>query len=185
MNRKNVIRTLTIIAVVLLLGWSFFYFSDNTRGYKPVDTSVAMAQINSDNVKSAQIDDREQQVRLDLKNGNGDTQDSDKIITKYPTGYGVDLFNALQAKEEARRRAEEDARKAEVERRNQEAARLAAERRQFVAGDADNQQRIRLACAEVAQRGVLFGASLGRAEIDAEVDKLRIRVPTASANRRL
>ena len=60
--------------MVLLLGWSFFYFSDNTRGYKPVDTSVAMAQINSDNVKSAQIDDREQQVRLDLKSGNGDTK---------------------------------------------------------------------------------------------------------------
>ena len=98
MNRKNVIRTLTVIAVVLLLGWSFFYFSDNTRGYKPVDTSVAMAQINSDNVKSAQIDDREQQLRLDLKNGNGDTSDSDKIITKYPTGYGVTLFDALSAK---------------------------------------------------------------------------------------
>src|SRR6185436_3680613 len=69
MNRKNVIRTLTAIAVVLLLGWSFFYFSDDTRGYKPVDTSVAMAQINSDNV-----------------------------ITKYPTGYAVPLFDALNAK---------------------------------------------------------------------------------------
>jgi cell division protease FtsH len=98
MNRKNVIRTVTAIAVVLLLGWSFFYFSDDTRGYKPVDTSVAMAQIDSDNVKSAQIDDREQQVRLDLKNANGDTENSDKVITKYPTGYGVDLFNALNAK---------------------------------------------------------------------------------------
>src|SRR5215213_6625297 len=98
MNRKNVIRTLTVIAVVLLLGWSFFYFSDNTRGYKPVDTSVAMAQINSDNVKSAQIDDREQQVRLDLKSGNGDTEDSDKVIAKYPTGYGVPLFDSLSAK---------------------------------------------------------------------------------------
>jgi cell division protease FtsH len=98
MNRKNVIRTLTAIAVVLLLGWSFFYFSDDTRGYKPVDTSVAMSQINGDNVNSAQIDDREQQVRLDLKNGNGDTENSDKIIAKYPTGFGVDLFNALSAK---------------------------------------------------------------------------------------
>ncbi|MCV7358433.1 ATP-dependent zinc metalloprotease FtsH [Mycolicibacterium fluoranthenivorans] len=98
MNRKNVIRTLTAIAVVLLLGWSFFYFSDDTRGYKPVDTSVAMAQISADNVKSAQIDDREQQVRLELKSGNGDTENSDKIITKYPNGYGVDLFNALTAK---------------------------------------------------------------------------------------
>ena len=98
MNRKNVIRTLTVVAVVLLLGWSFYYFSDDTRGFKPVDTSVAMSQISSDNVKSAQIDDREQQLRLELKNGNGDTQDSDKIITKYPTGYGVQLFDALSAK---------------------------------------------------------------------------------------
>ncbi|MGU3502259.1 ATP-dependent zinc metalloprotease FtsH [Mycobacterium sp. C31M] len=98
MNRKNVIRTLTAIAVVLLLGWSFFYFSDDTRGYKPVDTSVAMAQINSDNVNSAQIDDREQQLRLDLKSGNGDTENSDKILTKYPTGVGVQLFDALSEK---------------------------------------------------------------------------------------
>ena len=84
MNRKNVIRTVTAIAVVLLLGWSFFYFSDDTRGYKPVDTSVAMSQISGDNVKSAQIDDREQQLRLTLKKGNNDTDNSDKVITKYP-----------------------------------------------------------------------------------------------------
>ncbi len=98
MNRKNVIRTLTAVGVVLLLGWSFFYFSDDTRGYKPVDTSVAMAQIKSDNVKSAQIDDREQQVRLTLKDSNHDTDGSAKIITKYPTGYAVPLFDALNGK---------------------------------------------------------------------------------------
>src|SRR6201993_4757438 len=99
MNRKNVIRTLTAIAVVLLLGWSFFYFSDDTRGFKPVDTSVAMAQIKSGNVKSAQIDDREQQVRLTLKSANSGTDGSDKIITKYPTGYAVPLFDALTSKD--------------------------------------------------------------------------------------
>ena len=99
MNRKNVIRTLTAIAVVLLLGWSFFYFSDDTRGFKPVDTSVAMAQIKSGNVKSAQIDDREQQVRLTLKSANSGTDGSDKIITKYPTGYAVPLFEALTSKD--------------------------------------------------------------------------------------
>jgi len=98
MNRKNVIRTLTAIAIVLLLGWSFFYFSDDTRGYKPVDTSVAVAQINSDNIKSAQIDDREQQLRLTLKNGNDATGNSDKIITKFPTGYAATLFDQLNAK---------------------------------------------------------------------------------------
>lgn len=98
MNRKNVTRTITAIAVVVLLGWSFFYFSDDTRGYKPVDTSVAITQINGDNVKSAQIDDREQQLRLILKKGNNETDGSEKVITKYPTGYAVDLFNALSAK---------------------------------------------------------------------------------------
>ena len=98
MNRKNVIRTLTVIAIVLLLGWAFFYFSDDTRGFRPVDTSVAVAQINGDNVNSAQIDDREQQLRLELKNGNKETGDSNKVITKYPTGYAVNLFDALTAK---------------------------------------------------------------------------------------
>ena len=99
MNRKNVIRTLTAIAVVLLLGWSFFYFSDDTRGFKPVDTSVAMAQIKGGNVKSAQIDDREQQVRMTLKSAATGTEGSDKIITHFPTGYAVPLFDQLNGKD--------------------------------------------------------------------------------------
>ncbi len=99
MNRKNVTRTLTAIAVVLLLGWSFFYFGDDTRGYKPVDTSVAIAQIKAGNVKSAQIDDREQQVRIVLKSASSGTDGSDKIITKYPTGYAVPLFESLTSKD--------------------------------------------------------------------------------------
>src|SRR6202008_4373451 len=98
MNRKNVIRPITAIVVVVLLGWSFFYFNDDTRGYKSVDTSVAVAQINGDNVKSAQIDDREQQLRLTLKKGNNDTDNNDKVIAKSPTGYAVPLFDALSAK---------------------------------------------------------------------------------------
>ena len=98
MNRKNVIRTITVIAVVLLGAWLFYFFSDDKRGFHPVDTSVAMAQINSDNVKNAQIDDREQQLRLELKNANADTDNNDKVITQYPTGYAVPLFDALNAK---------------------------------------------------------------------------------------
>lgn len=113
MNRKNVTRTVTVIAVVMLLGWMFFYFSDDTRGYKSVDTSVAVAQIQGDNVKSAQIDDREQQLRLVLKNPltsvevsdgagkpakPGRVEKVDKLITKYPTGYAVPLYDALTAK---------------------------------------------------------------------------------------
>jgi cell division protease FtsH len=98
MNRKNVIRTIVAVAVVLLLGFFLFYLGDDTRDYAPVDTSVAVSQINSDNVNSAQIDDREQRLRLDLKNGNGGTEGKTQILTNYPAGYGVDLFNALTAK---------------------------------------------------------------------------------------
>ena len=54
MNRKTVIRTLTVVGSVLLLGWLFFYLNDDTRGFKPVDTSVAVAQISGDNVKANQ-----------------------------------------------------------------------------------------------------------------------------------
>jgi len=91
-------RTLTVIAAVLLLGWLFFYFNDDTRGFKPIDTSVATAQISADNVKTAQIDDREQQLRLELKDANDQTADSTKVIAKYPTGYAVPLFDSLTAK---------------------------------------------------------------------------------------
>ncbi|MCB1290761.1 MAG: ATP-dependent metallopeptidase FtsH/Yme1/Tma family protein, partial [Mycobacterium sp.] len=98
MNRKNVIRTLTVIAAVLLLGWLFFYLNDDTRGFKPVDTSVAVAQINGDNVKTAQIDDREQQLRLELKSASDETDGSTKVIAKYPTGYAVPLFDSLNGK---------------------------------------------------------------------------------------
>src|SRR6201747_860237 len=99
MNRKNVIRTLTAIAVVLLLGLSFFYFSDDTRGFKPLDTSVGMAQFKGGNVKSAPTDAREQQVRLTLKSAATGTEGSDKIITHFPTGYAVPLFDQLNAKD--------------------------------------------------------------------------------------
>src|ERR1700737_543187 len=99
MNRKNVIRTLTAIAAVLLLGWSFFYFGDDPPRYKPVDTSVAMAQIKGGNVKSAQIDDREQQVRITLKKASSGTDGCDKNNPKYPPRYAVPLFDALTSKD--------------------------------------------------------------------------------------
>ena len=100
MNRKDVIRTLTAIGVVLLLGCAFssFSFSDDTRGYKSVDTSVAVAQIAADNVKSATIDDREQQLQLILKSPNSDTENSDKIITNFRPGDGATLVKQLHAK---------------------------------------------------------------------------------------
>ena len=58
-----------------------------------------------------------------------------------------------------------------------------AARQRLVAGNADNQQCIGLAGAEIIERRAVLGPSLGRAEVDAEVDKLRIRTLTALLRR--
>ncbi|BBZ64693.1 ATP-dependent zinc metalloprotease FtsH [Mycolicibacterium insubricum] len=97
MNRKIAIRTLTVLLALIGAGLLIFYLSDDTRGYKAVPTSVATTQIRNDNVAKAQIDDREQQLRLDLRGSATGTEGSDKIITKYPTGYGATLFDELNA----------------------------------------------------------------------------------------
>ena len=84
MNRKTVFRNVLLVAVVLLVIYAFSYFSNDTRDFKTVDTSVAISQLDAKNVESAQIDDREQQVRLWLKNGNDATDGKTQILAKYP-----------------------------------------------------------------------------------------------------
>ena len=63
MNRKTVFRNLAIVAGILLVIYAFSYFGDDTRGFTQVDTSVAVAQLESQNVSEARIDDREQRAR--------------------------------------------------------------------------------------------------------------------------
>ncbi|MGU3432900.1 ATP-dependent zinc metalloprotease FtsH [Actinomycetes bacterium M1A6_2h] len=96
MNRKTVFRNLGIVAAVLLVIYAFSYFGNTTRDWSNVDTSVAIAQLDAKNVDKAQIDDREQAVRLTLKNGdstNGDTQ----IIAKYPDSVSGQIFDKVAA----------------------------------------------------------------------------------------
>ena len=82
MNRKTVFRNLAIVAGILLVIYAFSYFSNDTRGWKSVDTSVALSQITDKNVKSVQMDDREQQLRIKLKNGNDKTDGETQILAK-------------------------------------------------------------------------------------------------------
>ncbi|MBH0781295.1 ATP-dependent zinc metalloprotease FtsH [Nocardia bovistercoris] len=99
MNRKTVFRTLAIIAGILLVVYAFSYFGNDTRGWKNVDTSVALSQLDDkQNVKKVQIDDREQQLRIELNNGNDATGGQTKIITKYPGGSETSsqIFQAVQ-----------------------------------------------------------------------------------------
>ncbi|MFE3100606.1 ATP-dependent zinc metalloprotease FtsH [Nocardia tengchongensis] len=99
MTRKNVFRNLAIVAGFLLVIWLVSYFSNDTRGWHSVDTSVALSQLqDKSNVESVQIDDKEQQLRITLKNGNDATKNETKLIAKYPGGGEVSaqVFKAAQ-----------------------------------------------------------------------------------------
>ncbi|WP_280397601.1 ATP-dependent zinc metalloprotease FtsH [Nocardia carnea] len=99
MNRKTVFRTLAIIAGILLVIYLFSFFGNDTRGWQNVDTSVALEQLkNKDNITHVQIDDREQQLRIELKSGNDATEGQNKIIAKYPGGSdtSAQIFRAVQ-----------------------------------------------------------------------------------------
>ncbi|QBJ97047.1 ATP-dependent zinc metalloprotease FtsH [Rhodococcus sp. ABRD24] len=94
MNRKTVFRNLAIVAGILLVIYAFSYFGNDTRGFKSVDTSVAITQLDSKNVERAQIDDREQQVRLWLKNGDA-TDGKTQVIAKYPNAASEQIFDKV------------------------------------------------------------------------------------------
>ena len=96
MNRKTVFRNVLLVAVVLLVIYAFSYFSNDTRDFKTVDTSVAISQLDAKNVESAQIDDREQQVRLWLKNGNDATDGKTQILAKYPASASEQIFDKVE-----------------------------------------------------------------------------------------
>lgn len=94
MNRKTVFRNLAIVALIVLAIWGWTVLRDTNRDYKGVDTSVAMTQLNIKNVSEVQIDDREQTLRMTLKDPvNGDT----KISSKYPAQTTEEVFNRVDA----------------------------------------------------------------------------------------
>jgi cell division protease FtsH len=103
MDRKRLFRSpLAWIVAALVLGYLLFsqYF-DDTRGYTQVSTSQALTQISDGNVTNAVIEDKEQQLRLDLKNpittdnGSRATVSTTKVVTQYPMGGSQPIFNAL------------------------------------------------------------------------------------------
>jgi cell division protease FtsH len=97
MDRKRLLRNpLLWIVALLLIYYAFSTLFDSNRGYAQVTTSQALEQITTNNVANANISDKEQQLKLDLKKPvNGST----KIITSYPGGNTVnELFDQLKNK---------------------------------------------------------------------------------------
>ena len=72
---------------------------DDTRGYTQVPTSQAIAQVNAGNVKEANLEDKEQQLKLSLTNKiSVDGQQVDQIITPFPANASGDIYNQLVSK---------------------------------------------------------------------------------------
>ncbi|WP_278314326.1 ATP-dependent zinc metalloprotease FtsH [Lolliginicoccus levis] len=99
MNRKTVFRNLALIAAILLVIYAFTYFGSDTRDYHDVETSVAVSQLESGNVVEAQIDDREQQLRLTLREAIDESEGNTQIIAKYPTGAAEQIYDQVNAAE--------------------------------------------------------------------------------------
>ena len=101
MNKKRVFRIVTVVGLVLLLFFAFSTLTDDTRNYREVDTSVAMAQLNNGNAMEAQIDDREQLLRLTLRDGievDG-TEDVNEVMAQYPARGTDEVFAAVTGNE--------------------------------------------------------------------------------------
>src|SRR4051812_34384219 len=94
MDRKRLLRNPLIwILAAILVYFTFSVLFDDTRGFKQVPTSTAIAQIQGGNVREALIEDKEQRLRLTLiQPVEGSTQ----VITQYPLDTSQQVFTALQ-----------------------------------------------------------------------------------------
>ncbi|GAA0263087.1 ATP-dependent zinc metalloprotease FtsH [Cryptosporangium japonicum] len=92
--RRPLVWIILMILVALLLGSLFTGDGD----YKKVDTSVALAQVREGNYNKAQLQDKEQILRLELKN---DYRGDKKIEASFPSQSADDVFSLLSEKSEA------------------------------------------------------------------------------------
>ena len=66
-KNKKVLRWGIIGAIALIVLYLLTLIGDDSRAYQRVDTSVAIEQLQNHNAEEVQIDDREQRVRIDLR----------------------------------------------------------------------------------------------------------------------
>src|SRR6266545_1870240 len=97
MDRKRLLRNpLLWILVVLLLYFGISMLFDDTRGYTEVPTSKAVSQITAGNVEKAELEDKEQRLKLTLRAPiEQDGQQVKQILTQYPGGATGEIYNAL------------------------------------------------------------------------------------------
>ena len=98
MKNKRILQIGLGAAVFLVVLFIFTTLTDDTRSYLRVDTSVAMEQLNGGNVEEAQIDDREQRVRLTLREPItvDETEDVGEVMAQYPARATDQVFSSVR-----------------------------------------------------------------------------------------
>ncbi|WP_288872588.1 ATP-dependent zinc metalloprotease FtsH [uncultured Corynebacterium sp.] len=100
-KNKNVMRWGIMGAIALIVLYLLTLIGDDTRAYQDVDTSVAMQQLREHNAEEVQIDDREQRVRIDLREPItvDEREDVEAISAQYPARTAPDVFQAVREAE--------------------------------------------------------------------------------------
>ncbi|AJE34101.1 MAG: ATP-dependent zinc metalloprotease FtsH [Corynebacterium humireducens] len=99
MNNKRILQIGLISAIALVTIFVFSLLTDDTRGFQRVDTSVAMTQLQENNAREVQIDDREQRIRIELREPitYEEREGVEEIIAQYPARTAPQVFDAVQS----------------------------------------------------------------------------------------
>ena len=96
MNSKRLLKSpWFFILIAAILGLVLPSLLSGGDGYTSVKTSVALAQLQDGNVKSATIKDKEQLLELTLNNGIDPTGDGKQKVSKIETSYPADASQAI------------------------------------------------------------------------------------------
>ncbi|MCG7296146.1 ATP-dependent zinc metalloprotease FtsH [Corynebacterium afermentans] len=97
-KNKKVLRWGVIGAIALIVLYLLTLIGDDSRAYQRVDTSVALEQLQSHNAEEVQIDDREQRVRIDLREPItvDEREGIEAISAQYPARTTPEIFGAVR-----------------------------------------------------------------------------------------
>jgi cell division protease FtsH len=96
--RRPIFWIFLVIVGAILLSQLF----TSSPSYQPVDTSVALAQLDKGGIKKIEIRDKEQILRFDLQSkAKFNDVETDKIETQYPAASSLQMFDKVQAAKSA------------------------------------------------------------------------------------
>ena len=97
-KNKKVLRWGIIGAIALIVLYLLTLIGDDSRAYQRVDTSVALEQLQNHNAEEVQIDDREQRVRIDLREpiSVDEREGIEAVSAQYPARTTPEIFGAVR-----------------------------------------------------------------------------------------